>query len=380
VSPCLTFSNSRSPFFIPFAHFLQVAKGDFIHFQWTGSNANPQNNDGQGAAGSDRSNIVGQRPTSFIETNMMTSPITESPFATNYPKKLLQNDIVLDPSASAATLAAAQADALAASTSVATSSTSATGSTVKQMATATTKFNFLGWDKTSLTTLATLNTVSFGGDMGQFDDAGTYFDMGVRQVNVEGIFHYMCSRNNNFSNRSQKGKLVVAGADTRQNLIDWNGGSLATKAASVTVEKGSFTSVVPVSLKSFSASDAAQAPSLQDNVSDFVVVSPAVLPGGVKVSLAYKPNPLSFGSSKLMFASSATGSFSEVSGATMDGVTASTTTTQGGVYVVHSPVNIGATVGVAVGVAVFIVGLVLLYRYCAQKGEEDRAAAKGALI
>jgi len=40
----------------------------------------------------------------------------------------------------------------------------------------------------------------------------SYFDLGIRQVTSKaapGTYHYLCTRNNNFSNRSQKGKLVV---------------------------------------------------------------------------------------------------------------------------------------------------------------------------
>lgn len=50
----------------------------------------------------------------------------------------------------------------------------------------------------------------FGGEMSQLDDAGTYFDLGLRTVTCPaGIYHYMCTRNNNFSNRDQKGRIVV---------------------------------------------------------------------------------------------------------------------------------------------------------------------------
>merc|ERR1719203_2338863 len=35
--------------------------GEYVHFQWTGSNTNPNNNDGQGKRGTDRSNMVAQR-------------------------------------------------------------------------------------------------------------------------------------------------------------------------------------------------------------------------------------------------------------------------------------------------------------------------------
>jgi hypothetical protein len=42
--------------FVP--NVLHVSQGECIHFQWTGSNTNPHNNDGQGQQGSDRSNIA----------------------------------------------------------------------------------------------------------------------------------------------------------------------------------------------------------------------------------------------------------------------------------------------------------------------------------
>lgn len=45
---------------------LEASKNDFIHVQWTGSNTNPINNDGQGLPGSDRSNILMLRPKVFI--------------------------------------------------------------------------------------------------------------------------------------------------------------------------------------------------------------------------------------------------------------------------------------------------------------------------
>ena len=45
--------------------------------------------------------------------------------------------------------------------------------------------------------------------MSELDDAGTYFDLGLQKVTSPGTYHYMCSRNNNFSNRIQKGKLIV---------------------------------------------------------------------------------------------------------------------------------------------------------------------------
>lgn len=66
----------------------------------------------------------------------------------------------------------------------------------------------------------------YGGEMSELDDAGTYFDLGPRKVTSNGIFHYMCTRNNNFSNRGQKGKVVVGNTEIVVKKIGWNGGNL----------------------------------------------------------------------------------------------------------------------------------------------------------
>jgi hypothetical protein len=45
--------------------------------------------------------------------------------------------------------------------------------------------------------------------MQELDDAGTYYDLGPRQITSQGVVHYMCTRNNNFSNRDQKGEMLI---------------------------------------------------------------------------------------------------------------------------------------------------------------------------
>jgi hypothetical protein len=69
--------------------------------------------------------------------------------------------------------------------------------------------------------------------MSELDDAGTYYDLGPRKVTANGIYHYMCSRNNNFSNRSQKGKIVVDNTAVASKKIGWNGGNLTVGERSV---------------------------------------------------------------------------------------------------------------------------------------------------
>ena len=62
--------------------------------------------------------------------------------------------------------------------------------------------------------------------MSEPDDAGTYFDLGAWSVTALGTYHYLCTRNNNFSNRSQKGKIIVVRQKLATNVIGWNGGKI----------------------------------------------------------------------------------------------------------------------------------------------------------
>ena len=63
--------------------------------------------------------------------------------------------------------------------------------------------------------------------MSELDDAGTYFDLGPRKVTQRGTYHYMCTRNNNFSNRSQKGRIICQDQPVETKAIGWNGGDLS---------------------------------------------------------------------------------------------------------------------------------------------------------
>lgn len=69
-------------------------------------------------------------------------------------------------------------------------------------------------------------TVQFGGEMSELDDAGTYYDLGPRKITQIGTYYYMCSRNNNFTNRSQKGKIIVQDNQMSQKRIGWSGGTV----------------------------------------------------------------------------------------------------------------------------------------------------------
>ena len=66
----------------------------------------------------------------------------------------------------------------------------------------------------------------FRGELSELDDAGTYFDLGPRKVTTSGTHFYMSTRNNNFSNRSQKGRIVVSAAAVSYHSVGVNGAQL----------------------------------------------------------------------------------------------------------------------------------------------------------
>ena len=58
------------------------------------------------------------------------------------------------------------------------------------------------------------------------DSAAPYYDGGAVQIADTGVIHYMCTRNNAFSNRDQKGIIIVVDFDFSYDTIGKNGGNL----------------------------------------------------------------------------------------------------------------------------------------------------------
>jgi hypothetical protein len=181
---------------------LDIQSGECVHIQWTGSNTNPNNNAGQGKQGTDRSNMV-----------LLANPV--------YFEEGQDQD-------------------------------SYTGQFGRSFPTDIRATSFLGLSDEDEQKLALLEP-HFGGELSELDDAGTYFDLGARKVSVTGIYHYLCTRNNNFSNRSQKGKIVSSVFSSNSAVIGWEGGTAASHAQteSVTIVEGTFTSAVDISIVSW---------------------------------------------------------------------------------------------------------------------------------
>lgn len=186
---------------------LKLTPNDYVHFQWTGSNTNPHNNDGQGRAGTDRSNVVLQRLQYYPEGNPGGAAMAADKYGhwgRSYPE-FVRNT------------------------------------------------TFIGLTEKDLMDLALLTSQQFRGEMSELDDAGTYFDLGPRKVTRGGTYHYMCTRNNNFSNRSQKGRIICSEAKIEFKSIGWNGGNVAVekgdRRVEVKVKKGVFSKLHKIQLE-----------------------------------------------------------------------------------------------------------------------------------
>jgi len=155
----------------------------YVHFQWTGSNSNPGNNDGQGRAQTDRSNVCLLDKNKYPKAGDYHDENKYGHYGSSYPSDMRKGE------------------------------------------------NFMGLDDESEQKLCTSGTVN--GDNVELDDAGVYYnhrhhspkDGGLVkcrceaktklsadgteiEVKVNGVWYYLCTRNNNFTNRSQKAKIV----------------------------------------------------------------------------------------------------------------------------------------------------------------------------
>jgi len=224
----------------------------YVHFCWTGSNRNPENNDGQGLQGSDRSNIC---PLTQDQFNKQAGTDNEDPegnygdvdgylqqrsagsvsdLGTNYP------DWLREPSYGMPVYYnyAPKRDLPRKSRSAGFTSEAADSDYDLNTAPYNDPYNeFWFSERGAVSQMAGLSTEVLGalcttrrpdelvgdgglldfGNMEEFDDAGTTFCIEpVKVDSSEGLWNFLCTRNNNFSNRSQKGSLSVSNAYT-----DW---------------------------------------------------------------------------------------------------------------------------------------------------------------
>ncbi|XP_046852048.1 protein DD3-3-like [Xenia sp. Carnegie-2017] len=145
---------------------LRINSTDLVHIQWTGSNTNPSGNAGQGTAGTDRNNMV-----------EMQDPSVNYPLTSEKPLTMFENaEIVWSSDIETKTK---EDLVLSMASSGYYNSMSLCHASPK---------------KTALNELLNNAPASYRGMLLRF---------------APGEYYYMCTRNNNFSNRNQKGRLIV---------------------------------------------------------------------------------------------------------------------------------------------------------------------------
>jgi len=156
---------------------MQVGLGDYVHFQWTGSDTNPAGNAGEGTDQTDRSNIV-QLPYDTLTDRR-----------TNVPMPI--TSVTLIDSATAFNLAHINQPAIC-------NYTTQTGCCFSQDQ----LFALYG----------TTNTNGQNTDIQNCQKqnaANAYYNGGLVAMRVPGTYQYMSTRNNNFTNRSQKASINI---------------------------------------------------------------------------------------------------------------------------------------------------------------------------
>ncbi len=179
---------------------LTAKVGDYVHFQWTGSNThnnNPNGGDGQtgddgrGRGGTDRHNVV------------LLDDLSE-----NYPKFYSTFNNVLFPSdsqlASRVVFAPHLTHKAQYTSRMQLVQAFATGGYVGPTPTATNG----GYTPAQFDALDAANA----NNKGLLDNVSPTFRGPLIKLTETGTVHYMCTRNNNFSNRSQKASITVVAA------------------------------------------------------------------------------------------------------------------------------------------------------------------------
>lgn len=324
---------------------LAAATGDCIHIQWTGSNTNNANNDGNGQARSDRNNIVLLNNQVYPEGRGVSFGPGQKygHYGLNYPMHL-------------------------------------------------DNATFLGLSRQDRENLAFNAPGSFGGELSQLDDAGPYFDLGVRKVTQVGTYHYMCTRNNDFSNRDQKARIMVSTSPAAIQVIGWMGGELKTadSNAKVSVAQGDFSKLQTLQIHEWKKEDgmaliSSKGASISvgdDFASNFIVLSPETkwTENGKKVTVSMTINA---DASDVVIYRSNSENFAGWSkiDASISGSVAQFQVDEGGVFVARSHTNPGPIIGIVVGcvaLALIVIAAVVYFKKNPAKWMALKGSAKYA--
>merc|ERR1712178_435530 len=111
-----------------------------------------------------------------------------------------------------------------------------------------------GFDQEALSSLATLRRQKGAkkdyGNMEELDDAGTSFQMEPVKAAAVGCWNYVSTRNNNFSNRSQKGTLCVDKGEYGKGAAGPDGGMVTSDSATIQIPSGAISGITTLEISS----------------------------------------------------------------------------------------------------------------------------------
>lgn len=227
------------------------------------------------------------------------------------------------------------------------------------------------------------------GELSELDDSGTYFNMEPKLCAQDGAFSFLGTRNNNFSNRSQKETMVVSAAATSIAAIGTTGGyvSVGGGTDAINVPYGAMKGPTQLRMAAFAADDGmnANGGTIASNI--VVVHTGAQEPGAdllsmdsstvtsatFEVSITYEESALS--SPTLYYASSKDGPWTEVENAEFKDGRASATVTNTGFFMVETKLTVAYVVFIVLGV-LLVLGLCAFFAWKKLKPEGASTASR----
>lgn len=217
--------------------------------------------------------------------------------------------------------------------------------------------SFIGISDDDKTHLANLDSFQMGGEMSELDDAGTYFDGGVHECAEGGYFHYMCTRNNNFSNRSQKGQIRITLDAFERFTVGGREETIQIGAVSIDITPDAVPDALDIDIR---AGPSRLESSVANPSSHVATVSPAnVVANGQTIMLRLAFDGKTLHSPTFYHSVLPEGPFNKVDGDVnwSDGV-ASVSVTQGGTYYVENSLQGGYVALIVILCLLAVAGIV----------------------
>jgi hypothetical protein len=333
------------------AHF---KTNDYVHFMWSGSNTNPNNNDGQGKQGTDRSNIVPLRTGQYAGATDLQGE-EHGNLLGSYPAYVRQPEAYSIPQVQLCGRTEENGEPIMYGSHVASRMGGLSEDVIMQLATGR----------------QVHDAYNDYGNMEELDDAGASFSLEPQKVTEEGCWNYVSTRNNNFSNRSQKGKFCVSAGEFEVVDIGSSGGTLMTDSGWVYVEEEALEGITAFSFRSEPG----------HGVSQTVFLEPVVmnLAEDAKIEFAVQYEKRALRIAEMKYRETDDDSWESVGASfkMQDGATVAVANVdKGGQYVVEDKIDGAAVAAIVIGslfVVVTVVGLI----YCKMFGSKSNDLTQG---